>query len=319
MELRQLEHFVAVVDEGGFTAAAARLRVAQPGVSTRVRNLERELGQPLLERGARGVRLTEAGRAALPHARAALAAAAAVLPCTALSAAAAASLAADLPPVDLVVVLGARSTATSWVLPALARARQVVVVGDPALPRPRDLPTAASARPGAPAGPAGPADGPRGLLDDAAGVLPALRLERQHACLDDRLLEGVVAPGAQDSLPGAGPDPRAVLRTSARAARGGGARRRPDVLVELVTDAVVDALRRRPAQSVGVVVPDAEGAELLGDAVRRRLADHGLPERGPAGRAGEQLLVAQPARWTGERRDHVVVVADAVVAGEGLG
>ncbi|WP_432573721.1 hypothetical protein [Kineococcus sp. SYSU DK005] len=255
-----------------------------------------------------------------------LAPAAAVLPCTALSAAAAAALAADLPPADLVVVLGARSTATSWVLPALAHARQVVVVGDPALPGPRDLPTAAAAPADAPqaegtgaAGSAGPAEVPAGLLDDADGVLPVLRLERQHACLDDRLQEGLVPPGAQDSLPGAGPDPRAVLRTSSRAARGGGARHRPDVLVDLVADVVVDALRRRPAQSLGVVVPDAGGADLLGDAVRRRLADHGLSERGPAGRGGEGLLVACPARWTGERRDHVVVVADAVLTGAGLG
>lgn len=78
MELRALEHFVAVVDEGGFTRAAEKLRVAQPGVSAQIRNLERELGQALFERHARGATLTEAGGAALPHARAALAAAAAV-------------------------------------------------------------------------------------------------------------------------------------------------------------------------------------------------------------------------------------------------
>ncbi|WP_083661856.1 LysR family transcriptional regulator [Actinophytocola xanthii] len=77
MELRQLEYFVAVVDEGGFTRAAEKVRVAQPGVSAQVRRLERELGQPLLERTSRRVRLTEAGAAVLPHARAALAAVAA--------------------------------------------------------------------------------------------------------------------------------------------------------------------------------------------------------------------------------------------------
>ncbi|WP_432565386.1 LysR family transcriptional regulator [Kineococcus sp. SYSU DK003] len=78
MELRALEHFVAVVDEGGFTRAAERLLVAQPGVSAQIRNLERELGQALFVRHARGATLTAAGQAALPHARAALAAAAAV-------------------------------------------------------------------------------------------------------------------------------------------------------------------------------------------------------------------------------------------------
>ncbi|MBY8877703.1 LysR family transcriptional regulator [Actinacidiphila acidipaludis] len=72
MELRQLEYLVAVADEGGFTRAATALHVAQPGVSAQIRQLERELGQPLFDRSARAVRLTEAGEAVLPYARAAL-------------------------------------------------------------------------------------------------------------------------------------------------------------------------------------------------------------------------------------------------------
>ncbi|WP_037732316.1 LysR family transcriptional regulator [Streptomyces megasporus] len=75
MELRQLRYLVTVVEEAGFTRAAERLHVAQPGVSAQVRQLEKELGQPLLDRSGRTVRLTEAGKAALPYARAALAAA----------------------------------------------------------------------------------------------------------------------------------------------------------------------------------------------------------------------------------------------------
>jgi DNA-binding transcriptional LysR family regulator len=77
MELRQLEYLVAVVEEASFTRAAERLHVAQPGVSAQIRRLEAELGQALLDR-AGGVRPTEAGAAVLPHARAALAAVAAV-------------------------------------------------------------------------------------------------------------------------------------------------------------------------------------------------------------------------------------------------
>src|SRR5712691_4689636 len=73
VSLRQLEYFVAVVDEGSFTAAAARLHVSQPGLSHQIQALERQLGGPLLERLPRGVRLTPAGRTALPHARASLA------------------------------------------------------------------------------------------------------------------------------------------------------------------------------------------------------------------------------------------------------
>ena len=74
MELRQLEYFVAVAEEANFTRAAERVHVAQPAVSAQIQRLERELGQPLLDRSRRTVRLTAAGEAALPYARAALAA-----------------------------------------------------------------------------------------------------------------------------------------------------------------------------------------------------------------------------------------------------
>ncbi|MER6463809.1 LysR family transcriptional regulator [Streptomyces sp. NPDC001288] len=71
--LRQLEYLVALVDEGSFTRAAASLNVTQPGLSHQFQALEREAGGRLVERLPRGVRLTAAGRAMLPPARAALA------------------------------------------------------------------------------------------------------------------------------------------------------------------------------------------------------------------------------------------------------
>ncbi|MFB7372816.1 LysR family transcriptional regulator [Streptomyces sp. NPDC056222] len=74
MELRQLRYFVTVVEEANFTRAAARLHVAQPGVSAQIGQLERELGQRLLDRTGRAVTPTEVGAAVLPYARAALAA-----------------------------------------------------------------------------------------------------------------------------------------------------------------------------------------------------------------------------------------------------
>ncbi|MGW0393722.1 LysR family transcriptional regulator [Streptomyces sp. NPDC003042] len=78
MDIRQLRYFVTVVEEANFTRAAARLHLAQPGVSAQVRQLEKELGQPLLDRSGGSVTLTEVGEAVLPYARAALAAVASV-------------------------------------------------------------------------------------------------------------------------------------------------------------------------------------------------------------------------------------------------
>jgi DNA-binding transcriptional LysR family regulator len=74
MELRQLRYFVTVVEEANFTRAAARLHLTQPGLSAQIRQLERELGQQLLDRSGRSVSLTEVGAAVLVHARSALAA-----------------------------------------------------------------------------------------------------------------------------------------------------------------------------------------------------------------------------------------------------
>ncbi len=62
MELRHLRYFLAVADAASFTAAARRLHLAQPAVSLQVRDLERELGVTLIERGARTRGLTEAGK-----------------------------------------------------------------------------------------------------------------------------------------------------------------------------------------------------------------------------------------------------------------
>jgi LysR family hca operon transcriptional activator len=73
MELRHLRYFVAVAEEGSLTTAAERrLHTAQPSLSRQIRDLELEVGVKLLERGARGIALTAAGRTFLDHARLAL-------------------------------------------------------------------------------------------------------------------------------------------------------------------------------------------------------------------------------------------------------
>ncbi|MFE9097403.1 LysR family transcriptional regulator [Streptomyces sp. NPDC007264] len=68
MELRHLQHFVAVAEDRHFTRAAERLMVSQSGLSASVRALERELQAPLFVRTTRSVTLTEAGRALLVEA-----------------------------------------------------------------------------------------------------------------------------------------------------------------------------------------------------------------------------------------------------------
>src|SRR6202140_1654101 len=63
-------NFVAVAEEGSLTHAAERpLHTAQPSLSRQIRDLELEVGVPLIERGARGIALTAAGRVFLDHAR----------------------------------------------------------------------------------------------------------------------------------------------------------------------------------------------------------------------------------------------------------
>jgi DNA-binding transcriptional LysR family regulator len=73
MELRQLTYFVAITEERNFTRAAQRIPIAQPAISQQIRRLESELGERLFVRDRRGITLTAAGEALLPHARAMLA------------------------------------------------------------------------------------------------------------------------------------------------------------------------------------------------------------------------------------------------------
>jgi DNA-binding transcriptional LysR family regulator len=76
MELRHLEHFVAVAEERNFTRAARRLHLVQSALSVSIRSLEHELHTPLFERTTREVRLTDAGHILLPQAHRTLDAAA---------------------------------------------------------------------------------------------------------------------------------------------------------------------------------------------------------------------------------------------------
>ena len=77
LQLAQLAAFVEVVRAGSISGAAEELFVGQPAVTARIQGLERSVGSALFVRGRSGSRLTEAGRALLPHAHRALTAVAA--------------------------------------------------------------------------------------------------------------------------------------------------------------------------------------------------------------------------------------------------
>src|ERR1051325_8796013 len=72
LQLRHLQAFVAVAEEGTFTAASRRLNISQPPLSRYVQQLERELGSPLFVRGHEGAALTAEGRVFLDRAVAVL-------------------------------------------------------------------------------------------------------------------------------------------------------------------------------------------------------------------------------------------------------
>ncbi|GAA1655684.1 LysR family transcriptional regulator [Actinoplanes couchii] len=75
LELRLVRYFTAVADHQNFGRAATALHLAQPALSRQIQRLERHLGARLLDRIPQGTRLTPAGQAFLPHARALLRAA----------------------------------------------------------------------------------------------------------------------------------------------------------------------------------------------------------------------------------------------------
>jgi DNA-binding transcriptional LysR family regulator len=69
MELRQIQHFIAVAEELNFTRAAERVHIVQSALSSSIRVLEEELQARLFTRSTRQVQLTPAGRAFLEKAR----------------------------------------------------------------------------------------------------------------------------------------------------------------------------------------------------------------------------------------------------------
>jgi DNA-binding transcriptional LysR family regulator len=117
VELRHLRYFVATAETENVSRAALKLHVSQPALSRQIRDLEDEIGFCLLERTAKSVRLTDAGRAFLSDARALLQ--------QADQAVKKARAIAGAEPTEL--KLGYSPAATARILPAILRAYQRVM------------------------------------------------------------------------------------------------------------------------------------------------------------------------------------------------
>lgn len=109
MNLRTLRYFVAIADAGSLSAAAVAIPIAQPALTRQLRALEADLGQQLLQRMPRGVRLTQAGVTFYESAQRILTEAARVRQ----------KLARRKESVDATVVLGASPTLARVLLPGL--------------------------------------------------------------------------------------------------------------------------------------------------------------------------------------------------------
>lgn len=62
MDIKQLRYFVTISDQLSYSKAAQKLHISQPSLSNAIKNLEREVGSPLLERSTRKIELTDAGK-----------------------------------------------------------------------------------------------------------------------------------------------------------------------------------------------------------------------------------------------------------------
>jgi len=73
MEIRHLQSFIALAEEGQFTAAARKLNIVQSGLSVTIKEMEQELGVQLVNRATRNLSLTHGGELFLEYARSSLA------------------------------------------------------------------------------------------------------------------------------------------------------------------------------------------------------------------------------------------------------
>ena len=218
-------------------------------------------------------------------------------------------LPADVEP-DVVVLTGAHRVPVAEAVLALARARQVVVLGDPhGVP-----PAAVSLRPDSPDGDVGADSFPRAsVLSALDGVLPTVRLRHQHripARLAAALDVVAGADGDERRLPA--PDGAAELVLDVVPDGGGqpgpgGSIESVDAEVQRVVARVLDHARTRPGESLAVVSTSRHHARRVADAVRADLPDHPDVARWLVAPTGEPFVVTDADRAEDAVRDAVVL------------
>ena len=192
---------------------------------------------------------------------------------------------------DVVIVEHAEQLAPAEVVSALARARQVVLVGDAHV---STLPAGLSA------------------LDALAPALTELTLTREHRALDERLLDAASSTYPDlDTTPSAVTSPvvtRVLEPATGVLAPGQDAIESTPAEVERVVALALEHARTRPTESLAVVALNAAHAALVADALRRAVT--GLEEREAgffADDVFERCVVTDPAGMAGESRDAVIV------------
>jgi len=257
MDERRLRAFLAIVDEGGVTRAAAALHVAQPSLSQTLRALEAELGAELFHRVGRGLRPTAAGEALVGPARQALRA----LDATRAAVGAVAELAAGRLDLAALATLAVDPLAT--LLGRFRRAHPGVTV--------RVLEPDSAARVGTLV--------QEGHAELGLAHLPLARAELEATVLGEQELLFVLPPGA--GVPGAGPLAPATLAGVPFVATP------PGTSTRILLEDALAAVRREPTIAVEVASRDAivplvlagAGAALLPAAQAREAVRRGALAR----------------------------------------